>query len=96
MMMIRPILAMALVAALGACNNQPTEEPAAEASASAEPAPVETAAAPAPESGETAATAPMSEPPFAVKEGDRVKVTKQANASRLPIPRHRPGRCSKA
>lgn len=89
-MVSRSIFAMAILAGLGACSTDPAEEPAADASATAEAATTESAAAPAPESGETSAAAPMSEPPFAVKEGDRVKVTKQAECFETADPEASP------
>ena len=85
-MVTRPLFAMALVAGLGACSSPPTEEPAAEASASAEPAATESAAAPAPASSDAATAASNGEPPFAVKAGDTVKVAKQAECFEVADP----------
>jgi hypothetical protein len=85
-MVTRPILAVALLAGLAACNSQPAEEPAAEANALAEPAPAEAAAAPSPAAEAMPATATASEPPFAVKEGDSLKVAKQAECFEVADP----------
>lgn len=82
----RSILAVALLAALGACSSEPAEEPAADASTPAEPATTEGAAAPSPEASEASAATPVTEPPFAVKEGERVKVTKQAECFEVADP----------
>lgn len=86
MMVTRTILTVALMAGLAACNSQPAEEPAPEASATAEPAPAEPAAAPSPAASEAAAPSGGSEPPFAVKAGDTLKVAKQAECFEVADP----------
>jgi hypothetical protein len=85
-MVTRPFLAMALVASLGACNSQPGEEPAAEVSEAAPPAPAEPAAAPTPTASAATGNASATEPPFAVKEGDSLKVVKQAECIEVADP----------
>jgi len=85
-MIMRPILALALVAGLSACNSKPAEEPAPDASATPAPAPAESAAAPSPAASATPDAAAATEPPFPVKEGDSLKVAKQSECFEVAHP----------
>jgi len=89
-MVTRAILALAVSAGLAACSSEPSEQPAPEASEAAAPAPAEPIADPAPAASESTAAATMAEPPFAVKDGDRVKVTKQADCFEVADPEASP------